>query len=500
MHDRSTPRPRSLVALWFYIAANLLVIAMSLGMCLYVASHADMTRVQLPNGWRPRDYQMPAWLYLEKGGRHAELLWHRRAGKDEICLHRAAVAAHERPATYWHMLPQAAQARKAIWEAINPHTGKRRIDEAFPKSLRTTTREQEMMIKFKCGSTWQVVGSDNFNSLVGSPPAGVTVSEWALANPAAAAYLRPILLENNGWQLYITTPRGKNHAWRSYQAGLSTPGVFAQRLSAEQTGALSREALETELVAYQKLYGTDAGRALFRQEYYCDENAAILGAIYGAEMRQAADEGRVCDIVIDPALPVHTAWDLGYTDDTAIWFYQVVRGEIRFVDFYSASGKDIPHFVQVLRDRAAGYGFRYGEHWLPHDAAARTLASGGKSVVEQLGALGVRCKLVPNLSVQDGIQAVRMVMPAAWFDRERCADGVEALEQYQREWDPEKRVFSNTPKHDWTSHPADAFRMAAVSMRPLQPKRKPKKGKFLNEMTLDELFAATSARTGHGRI
>jgi len=146
-------------------------------------------RIRLPhNGWRPRAYQMGAWRYMEQGGRHAELIWARRSGKDEICLHWAAIAAHQRPATYWHMLPEAAQARKAIWEAINPHTGVRRIDEAFPHELRATTREQEMLIKFKCGSTWQVVGSDNFNSLVGSPPAGVVFSEWALAQPAARAY------------------------------------------------------------------------------------------------------------------------------------------------------------------------------------------------------------------------------------------------------------------------------------------------------------------------
>ena len=145
-----------------------------------------MPTIRLPaEGWRPRAYQLPVWSYLENGGKRAECIWHRRSGKDEVALHWAAVAAFERPATYWHMLPEAAQGRRAIWEAVNPHSGKRRIDEAFPHALRETTRENEMMIRFKSGSALHVVGSDNFNSLVGSPPAGVVFSEWALADPAA---------------------------------------------------------------------------------------------------------------------------------------------------------------------------------------------------------------------------------------------------------------------------------------------------------------------------
>ncbi|HEY9249796.1 MAG TPA: hypothetical protein VIO38_11715, partial [Rariglobus sp.] len=206
-----------------------------------------MAAIRLPhNGWQPRPHQLAAWTYLENGGRHAELIWHRRSGKDEIALHRTACAAFERRANYWHMLPEATQARKAIWNAVNPHTGRKRIDEAFPKELRRTTRENEMAIEFVNGSSWQVVGSDNFNSLVGSAPAGIVYSEWALANPASRAYLRPILAENNGWQMFITTPRGRNHAHRTYTAAQKDPDAFAQLLGAYQTGVLTPEVLEKE--------------------------------------------------------------------------------------------------------------------------------------------------------------------------------------------------------------------------------------------------------------
>ena len=173
-------------------------------------------RISLPNNWQPRDYQRPAWDYLEKGGKLAYVIAHRRWGKDDIALHWTACAAFDRVGTYWHLLPQASQARKAVFEAINPHTGLRRIDEAFPRELRETTRENEMFIRFKNGSTWQVVGSDNYDSLVGSPPVGVVMSEWALAKPQAWAYLRPILKENGGWAAFITTPRGRNHCHRMF--------------------------------------------------------------------------------------------------------------------------------------------------------------------------------------------------------------------------------------------------------------------------------------------
>lgn len=438
---------------------------------------------------------MPAWSYLENGGKHAELIWHRRSGKDEISLHRTACAAFERPATYWHMLPEAAQARKAIWEAVNPHSGIRRIDEAFPHEIRATTREQEMLIKFKNGSTWQVVGSDNFNSLVGSPPAGVVYSEWALANPAARAYLRPILLENGGWQIFITTPRGKNHAYTTFNAAIRTPGSFAQKLSAWETGTLSREALESELQAYIDDFGEDAGRALFQQEYECSFDAAILGAIYGAQMQRVEAEGRITSVPVDPAVPVHTAWDLGRSDHTAIWFYQVVRGEIHVVDFHRSNLKDADFYGELLREKE--FKDNYGHHWLPHDAKAKTLAAKGKSFEEQIAAYvgWSKIRIVPNLSIQDGIKAVRKMLPRTWFD-DRCdrENGIEALKQYRYEYDQEKKCFADRAVHDWTSHPADAFRMLGVAWQEEQPKQQPEQPKWPSQMTINELIKRQRAK------
>lgn len=245
-----------------------------------------MVDIILPNNWRPRGYQMPLWTYLENGGKRAVAVWHRRAGKDDVCLHRTACAVMEKPATYWHMLPEANQARKAIWEAVNPHTGKRRIDEAFPKEMRDSTREQEMMIRFRNGSTWQVVGSDNYDSLVGSPPYGVVFSEWALAKPDAWAYLRPILAENGGWALFIYTPRGENHGKTTYDFALTEDGWFAELLTAEETNVFTKETLEAERRELHSQYGPSRGEALFRQEYFCSWVEAFEGKAVYPEFNQ----------------------------------------------------------------------------------------------------------------------------------------------------------------------------------------------------------------------
>ncbi|KKK87773.1 hypothetical protein LCGC14_2749900 [marine sediment metagenome] len=203
-----------------------------------------MTNIRIPNNWNPRKYQMPAWLYLQKGGTLLYVIAHRRWGKDDVILHWTARSTQLRPGTYWHMLPQASQARKAVWDAVNPHTGIRRINEAFPVEIRETTREQEMLIVFKSGSTWQVIGSDNYDSLVGSPPVGVAFSEWALAKPQAWAYLRPILAENGGWAAFITTPRGNNHAARMYESLQRDPKAMVILSTALDTDVFSQEQLD----------------------------------------------------------------------------------------------------------------------------------------------------------------------------------------------------------------------------------------------------------------
>jgi len=429
-------------------------------------------RIRLPNSWKPRPYQLPFWQYLEKGGTQALEVAHRRWGKDDVILHWTAYAANvNRVGTYWHMLPQASQARKAIWEAINPHSGMRRIDEAFPQEIRATTREQDMMIKFRNGSTWQVVGSDNYDSLVGSPPIGVAMSEWALAKPQAWGYLRPILRENGGWAAFITTPRGKNHLHRLYQALKKNPDAFCEISPATKTSVFTAEELEEERKAYIAEYGPQVGKALFEQEYLCSFDAAIVGAIFAAEIQKARDQGRIGKVSYDPTKLVYTSWDIGRTDTTAIWFYQIVGNEYHYIDYYENSGADIMHYLSILQ----GKGYNYDTQHMPHDADhANLLALQGKSIADFIRANGFRVTIIKrSASVQNRINAGRLHLPKCWFDEEKCQPGLDALIHYHWAYNERLDNITALPEHDWSSHGADAFTYGAQAPEGhKRPKRK----------------------------
>lgn len=424
-----------------------------------------MPIISLPNEWQPRAYQRPLWDYLENGGKRAIGIWHRRAGKDDVLLNRTAVAAFERPAAYWTALPEYAQARKALWTAVDPHTGKRRIDQAFPRELRESTNEQEMFIRFVNGSTWQLIGSDRYDSLVGSGVAGVTFSEFALANPSAWGYIRPMLEENNGWAAFITTPRGNNHAKSLYDLAKADPRWFAQVLSVHDTGALTQAQLDESLKEYQALYGLDFGLAMFEQEYLCSFAGAMVGAYWGAEVNKAEREGRIREFEIDGAHPVHTAWDLGKAVNNPIWCFQVIGGQPRIVDFYQPDSEDLADWVKWLDDR--GYD---GTDYVPHDIIATEWGS-KRTRLETLQAMGRRPKRLPMVSVADGLQAGRATINAALFrDTERVNAGIEGLRNYRRDWDDERKTFRETPVKDWAEHIGSAFRYLGLAWKEVVPK------------------------------
>lgn len=452
------------------------------------------TRIRLPhNDWRPRQHQLKLWSFLQGGGKRASEVWHRRSGKDDVCLHWAAVAAHKRVATYWHMLPEFSQGRKAIWTAVNPTTGMRRIDEAFPHELRANTNDQEMFIRFKNGSTWQVVGSDRFNAAVGSPPAGITFSEWALSNPAAWAYLAPILVENGGWAIFITTSRGRNHAKTMHDMARTTAGWHAQILTVDDTG-FPKHLVEAQRKEYHAIFGEDAGDALIEQEYFCSFEAAVLGSFWGKELGRAEREGRICKVDVDPEYPVHAAWDIGVDDPMALWFFQIGHGFLNVVDYYESTGFGFDHYMDWIAER------KYkGIDWVPHDAKMREAgAPGARTRIETLKMLGAkigrRPALVPDAKLMDGINAGRKTLPLAKFDVSRCAKGLECLREYKAEWDHDSRVFKKTPNHDWASHAADAWRYLSLCWHEPVPAEEFKPMRGANEMTMDEAWRLANPR------
>ena len=431
----------------------------------------EVAAATLPADWGLRYYQVKAWDYLSGGGKRACLVWHRRSGKDDVALNWAAVAAHKRVGEYWHMLPETSQARKAIWDAVSPHTGRRRIDQAFPAHLRANKRNQEMAIDFKNGSLWRVVGSDNYESLLGSTPCGVVFSEWALADPNAWAFLRPILRENNGWALFITTPRGANHALKTLHLAQHDDKWFAEVLPVAKTGVFTPEQLADELRELKHDYGEEEGAALFEQEYNCSFESALIGSYYGTYLNRAQKDGRIGKIPIDRAVPVHTAWDLGVSDSTAIWFIQCVGKERRLIDYHEASGVGLDEYARVLGEKRDRYRWIYGNHYFPHDITVRELGNPGLSREDTLRGLGIKATVVPRHNVNDGINAVRRMLDAAWIDEERCERGLNALRNYRREWDERLKMFRDSALHDWSSHSADALRSFGSGFK--DPKEKP---------------------------
>lgn len=429
-----------------------------------MSTQPDAT-VRLPNNWRCRPYQDDTWRYFNNGGLRAVEVWHRRSGKDDISLNWAAVASMRRRASYWHMLPEASQARKAIWAAVDPHTGIRRIDQAFPKELRRRTREQEMFIEFRNGSTWQVLGSDNYNSIVGAPPAGVTFSEYALADPNAWAYIRPILAENGGWANFISTPRGRNHLARLYAMAKKDPKWHASLLTVRDTGVITPEIIAQERRELAAERGDEEADNIIRQEYYCDFDAAIPGSYYGRLIAKLEAEGKIGDVPHDPRYPVITWWDLGVGDPTAIWFAQFIGENVNVIDYYENSGAGADHYARELLSKD----YTYEGHILPHDADDREWGNNAMSRVAVLKSLKIKpCRVMPNASIDDGINAVRILLPRCRFDAVKCERGLDAMRQYQKEWDDERRCFALKPKHDWTSHAADAFRTGAQGMKKIQ--------------------------------
>jgi phage terminase large subunit len=418
-------------------------------------------KLSLPHNWTEREYQKPLWNYLHGGGKRAIAIWPRRHGKDDLALHFTACAAHERVGTYWHLLPQQNQARKAIWDAIDPHTSQRRIDNAFPLALRESTREQDMMIRFKSGSTWQVIGSDNYDALVGTPPIGVVFSEWALSNPQAWSLIRPILLENNGWALFITTPRGRNHAHRMFEMAKSSDSWFAERLVATDTGVFNAADLANEKAELINERGEEDGEAIFQQEYMTSFSAGLPGAYYAKLIDKLEAEGRIGFVPYNPAKQVHTAWDLGRNDATAIWFVQSNGSAWDVIDYYANTSVGIDKYVIELKDK----GYNYGEHLLPHDAENEQLGIALGSIEQTIKAMapGWQTRVVPRTkSVANDINEVRQILPLCRFDKDKCAKGLDALRAYRRVWDEKLKSYRDTPLHDWASDPADAFRTFAI--------------------------------------
>lgn len=429
--------------------------------------------IELPNGgWKPRDYQRKGWRAMvgsAKSRREEVLLaWHRRAGKDDMIGHGLAVRAMERVGNYWHCLVTQEQARRAIWEAVNPKTGQPRWKDWFPSEIIRHVDNQAMRITFANNSTYQLFGSDNANSMVGAPPVGIAYSEAALANPIAFGLFAPIIEENQGFQWYVSSVRGRNHFYKMYQSILKDPEHgFAEVLSAETSGVFTPEGLARQLRRYIDRFGEALGRSLFNQEFLSEWDAAVVGAVYGMELSDMRREGRIQPMSHDPRYPVYTSWDFGVGDPTYILFWQLIGNVPVLFDWYSNNYSDFAHFAEVLASKP----YFYAEHIGPHDTANRQgpHADSWATAAEEFGVKFTVMERQPkSVSLAAGSRLLKTMYINADEDNppennaDDCTHILDAASQYRFKHDAARNVMSKEPVHDWTSHPMDALQQFAL--------------------------------------
>jgi hypothetical protein len=396
-------------------------------------------------GYRPRPQQ--AALHADRT-RFKVIVAHRRFGKTVFAILQLLLGAmgSKRPALrYAYVAPFYRQAKAVAWDYLRHYGG--RLGARF--------HETELRCDLPNGARVSLYGADNPDSLRGLYLDGVVLDEYAQMDP------RPALADRRGWAVFIGTPAGRNGLWEIYRQAKSTPGWRALLYRAGETKLLPA----AELAAAQQAMS----KAEYAQEFECSFDAAIRGAYYGALIAAAEAEQRIGRVAHEPRLPVHTAWDLGVGDATAIWFFQRLGPEVRLIDYYESSGVGLDHYAQMLQRR----GYDYGDHLLPHDARVQEMGS-GKTRVETLQGLGIRPRVLGQHRLEDGINAARLLLPRCWFDAQRCARGLEALRHYRSEWDERLKAFRERPLHDWSSHAADAFRYLAMGLREPTAERMPK--------------------------
>jgi phage terminase large subunit len=426
-----------------------------------------MESIQIPYQYLPRKYQMPVWEAYEDMVRNYEggvkrfcLVWHRRAGKDKSVFNIMVTDAMTNKGTYYYFFPTYSQGKKILWDGIDPRTGLKFLDHA-PKEILEKKHEAEMKLTLTSGSIIQLIGTDNYDSIVGTNPRGCVFSEYSLQDPMAWKYIQPILAENKGWAIFVYTPRGRNHAWELYNMARLSPDWFTQVLTVRDTERIDGSpVISLEEIEKQRAEGM--GDELIEQEYFCSFEGFVQGAYYVKQLREARKDGRICSVPHAAGHEVYTFWDLGIDDSTTIWFLQVVGREFRFIDFYEASGEGLEHYAKVLKEKR----YTYGDHYMPHDAANRELGTGKsrQEVAEALGIYPITIVKRPRdtQAIMAGIEQGRNILSQCWFDERKCQRGLMALEGYQCEYDEEKKKMGNHPVHNWCSHGADAFRTFAI--------------------------------------
>lgn len=424
--------------------------------------------ITLPHNYEPREYQLPFWKAMDNGSKYAALVWARRHGKDITCWNFAVREAAKQVMDVTYVYPTSEMGKNNLWEAKTndgfPFTDfcplqlRKRVGRT-DDGLNDTYKQIELIN----GSIIRLASAEKPDRLRGGNSKLYILSEYAEIDPVVLDIIEPVVEANGGRIVVNFTPKGDNHARGAWESWQNDPQWFTSLITAKNTTVFTAEQLERIKHRIIQRF-VDQGRseveamAFFDQEYLCSFDTPVIGSYYGEGMRRASEENRIANVPYSPSLPVHTYWDLGVGDSTAIWFLQSAGKEIRLIDYLESSGEGLDYYARQLQQK----NYVYGEQWAPHDIEVREFTT-GKSRLETARKLGINFRIVPNISLEDGINATRSLLGQCWFDAEKCKRGISALKSYSKEWDDKMKTYKDRPKHNWASHGADAMRYLAVA-------------------------------------
>lgn len=391
---------------------------------------------------------------------------HRRAGKDIFSLQAWLLRGLRRIGTHVYLFPLHKQARSVIWQGLD-FDGRPFMD-AIPDALVAKKNEARMEIDLFNGSKLVLAGSNNYDGLMGSNPVTIIYSEFSLHNPLARQYLNPIIVQNKGKEILQYTPRGMNHGFDVYQQVKDLPDYHVEHLTVEQTFKHDGVTPIISKADIQRAKDLGMSEELIRQEFYVDFEVGNLGAYFTREIGDMEREGRVMLLKPDPSLPLHSIWDLGGTDATAGFLFQVVGKYIHLLYMLHDTGKGLKYYLEEADKVRQSFMCNWGNHFMPHDVAQKHQ---GWEMAESRLMLarkhGWQIQQVPKVNLEDGIESMRYLFPRVRIDKLNCALGLRALREYQREWDDVKGRFDPKPLDNWAVHIADAFRYLAVQYKRL---------------------------------
>lgn len=406
-----------------------------------------------------RHYQVPIRRALQDGKRRIIAILPRRAGKDLACWNLLIREAMKKPAIYWMIYPTYSMGRKILWDGLT-NDGKSFISY-IPKELIKSIHQQEMKIRLVNESVIQIQGSDSPDRLVGANCYGAVFSEYALQDPIVYQQIvRPMLTANNGFAIFISTPRGKaNHLWELWNIAQSNQEHwYSYLMTVEQTGHIP-------IAEIKRLIDSgEMEESLAKQEFYCDFSRGVEGSFYGAYLDKARLTGRIGHVPHEPGLLVHTAMDIGVNDATTIIWYQIAGQTVRVINCYSNHDLGLDHYVEILHREKDKWGYKMGKYFAPHDIKVREFGAGAITRYEQARQMGINFSLLEQIGLQEGINNVWMNFQKIYIDDSQCKSLIDALENYRREWDEQRKVHKPNPLKTWANHYADAFRYMVQSL------------------------------------